>query len=280
MGNSLTRKLGRWLPGDWPSYYIRPARRLFSQAKFHYAWHHLSHVAGAFHTSDYTEAAFLCVDGKGEDYSASAGVIDNCKVDIQWEQSYENGLGMLYNLVTEYLGFHTFGSEYKVMGLAPYGKPTFVVAREKLFTTDPNGGLRLRMPVRFTWESRSAARHHVAKATGIPVRNPDDKLDETYIDIAHSLQFIFEREILKMARFIQKQTNQENLVLCGGCAQNCVAAGAIRASGIFQNQSSISPRWGETWAVGFGAALLFGPHVVNPKHRYSTPIPVGFLSGQ
>lgn len=252
-GNRLTRKLG-WLANHWPRYYTQPARQRFPEAKFHYAWHHLSHVAGAFHTSDFPQAAFLCVDGKGEDYSASAGEIDGRQIEIQWEQSYENGLGMLYTLVTEYLGFHSFGSEYKVMGLAPYGKPTFVAELEKLFTTDEQGGLQLRFPVRFTWESRLKARHHVAETTGIPVRNPDDKLEESHIDIAHSLQFIFEREILKMARFIRKQTDQENLILCGGCAQNCVAAGAIRASGIFKSVFN-SPVGGDMGS-GFGAALL------------------------
>jgi len=183
-GGKLTRWLGRWLPGSWPGLFSRPARQLFPNAKFHYAWHHLTHVAGAFHTSPFESAAFLCVDGKGEDYSASAGIIDDQQVTIQYEQPYENGLGMLYTLVTEYLGFHSFGSEYKVMGLAPYGRPVFVEHLERLFATDDRGGLRLKAPIRFSWESRRAAWSKVAEATGLPVRQPKDELTSDHINIA------------------------------------------------------------------------------------------------
>src|SRR5207302_424233 len=133
------------------------ARELLPRATFHYAWHHLSHVAGAFHTGPFQRAAFLCVDGKGEDYSASGGIIDHDGIRMLWEQPYENGLGLLYTLVTHHLGFESFGSEYKVMGLAPYGRPTFVAALGQLFTTDEHGGLRLRHDVKFRHDSMASA---------------------------------------------------------------------------------------------------------------------------
>jgi carbamoyltransferase len=253
-GSAFTRALGRLLPEAWGGLYQQEARPIFPNAKFHYAWHHLSHVAGAFHTSPFQRAAFLCVDGKGEDYSASAGVIDGRELRLVLEQPYENGLGLLYTLVTYYLGFQSFGSEYKVMGLAPYGRPVFVEQLGRLFTTDERGGLRLHSPVRFHWQSMIAALPEVARATGVPIRGSKDPLEEAHVDIAASLQKIFEDEVFKMARHVRAETGEENLLFCGGCAQNCVAAGRLRAEGVFLRLFN-SPVGGDMGS-GFGATLL------------------------
>jgi carbamoyltransferase len=253
-GNAFTRALGRLLPETRGSLYVQQARALLPSARFHYAWHHLSHVAGAFHTSPFSRAAFLCVDGKGEDYSASAGIITDGEIKILWEQNYANGLGLFYTLVTAYLGFHSFGSEYKVMGLAPYGRPTYVAPLAQLFTTDAQGGFRLREPLRFTHASILAALPLVAAATGVPVRDPRAELTPAHIDIAHSLQRIFEDEVFKMARFIHAETGEENLLFCGGCAQNCVTAGELRRAKIFPHIFN-SPVGGDMGS-GLGAALL------------------------
>jgi len=252
--NAFTRALGRLLPERAAGHYTQPARTLLPQAKFHYAWHHLTHVAGGFHTSPFERAAFLCIDGKGEDYSASMGIIDGSRLDLLAEQTYENGLGMFYTLVTMFLGFHSFGSEYKVMGLAPYGTPRYVNKLARLFTTDERGGFRLKGPVRFQWDSLLAALPRIAEATGLPVRDKKDPLNGDYIDVASSLQQIFEDEVFKMARYIRAETGEENLVFCGGCAQNCVTAGKLRAAKIFRGVFN-SPVGGDMGS-GLGAALL------------------------
>lgn len=253
-GNAFTRALGRLLPERWPGLYTQPARALLPNARFHFTWHHLTHVAGAFHTSPFDRAAFLCVDGKGEDYCASMGVIDHGELKLLWEQTYENGLGMFYTLVTHYLGFLSFGSEYKVMGLAPYGRPTYVEKLSRLFTTDDRGGFRLTIPAQFQWPSMMAALPHFAEATGVPVRDPKDPLTDAHVDLAASLQKIFEDEILKMARFIRAETGEDNLLFCGGCAQNCVTAGLLRRAGPFRSVFN-SPVGGDMGS-GLGAALL------------------------
>ncbi len=280
-GDAVTRALGHLLPEAWGGLYTRPARALFPAAGFHYAWHHLTHVAGAFHTSSFRRAAFLCVDGKGEDYCASFGIIDAGDLKLLGEQTYENGLGMFYTLVTEYLGFHSFGSEYKVMGLAPYGTPRFVSQLAELFSTDDSGGFRLRAPIRMTRESMSAAWPDIARATGIPVRGPKDPLDEGHIDIAASLQKIFEDEVLKMARHVRAETDEEDLLFCGGCAQNCVTAGLLRDSGLFRHVFN-SPVGGDM-GTGLGAALLLertrarsAPLAINHRGFYlgSEPGPI------
>jgi len=250
----IARALGHLLPEGFSSRYAQAARALLPRARFQHAWHHLSHVAGAFHTSPFERAAFLCVDGKGEDYSASMGVIDHGEIKLLWEQDYENGLGMFYTLITYYLGFLSFGSEYKVMGLAPYGTPRYVAELSRLFTTDERGGFQLRRPVRFTWESLMDALPWIATETGFPVRGKKDALDQRHIDLAASLQFIFEEELFKMARFLRAETGEPHVLFCGGCAQNCVAAGKLRARGIFTEVFN-SPVGGDMGS-GFGAALL------------------------
>jgi carbamoyltransferase len=254
-GNAFTRALGRVLPEAWGNLYGQQARALLPQAKFHYAWHHLSHVAGAFHTSPFERAAFLCVDGKGEDYSASAGVIDHGELKLLWEQPYENGLGMFYTLITYFLGFVSFGSEYKVMGLAPYGEPRYVGELSRLFTTDERGGFRLKREIRFTEPSLLAAFPWITDLTGIPARTKSDPLEQVHIDLATSLQKIFEDEVFKMARFLRAETGEANVLFCGGCAQNCVAAGKLRAQNIFSAVFN-SPVGGDMGS-GLGAALLF-----------------------
>jgi carbamoyltransferase len=254
-GNGFTRTLGRILPEGWGNLYGQQARSLLPQAKFHHAWHHLSHVAGAFHTSPFERAAFLCVDGKGEDYSASAGIIDQGEVKLLWEQPYENGLGMFYTLITYFLGFVSFGSEYKVMGLAPYGEPRHVRELSRLFVTDDRGGFRLHRPIRFTEASLLDAFPWVAEQTGLPLREKHEPLGQVHIDLAASLQQIFEDEVFKMARFLRAETGAANLLFCGGCAQNCVAAGKLRSRKIFETVFN-SPVGGDMGS-GLGAALLY-----------------------
>jgi len=253
-GHAFTRLLGHVLPESWGGLYTQPARRLFPNARFHYAWHHLSHVAGAFHTSPFKRAAFLCVDGKGEDYSASAGVISDGELKILWEQPYENGLGMFYTLITYFLGFVSFGSEYKVMGLAPYGTPRFVSELSRLFTSDDRGGFRLKKEIRFTEASILDAFSWVTGLTGFKAREKSSALNQTHIDVAASLQAVFEQEIFKMAHFLRIETSESNLLFCGGCAQNCVAAGKLRSENIFSYVFN-SPVGGDMGS-GLGAALL------------------------
>ncbi len=253
-GGFLARTMGRMVPESMGGLWQQMARRRFLTAKFHYAWHHLSHVAGAFHTSPFDRAAFLCVDGKGEDYSASAGVIDDGEIKMLLEQPYENGLGLLYTLVTHHLGFASFGSEYKVMGLAPYGRPTLTEKLARLYQTDERGGLRLRDSVSFKHESMAAAVALVTQATGVPARGKSDLLTQVHVDLAASLQWIFEEEVLKMARYVRAETGEDALLFCGGCAQNCVAAGRLRAERVFPRLFN-SPVGGDMGSA-FGSVLV------------------------
>ncbi|WP_081431128.1 carbamoyltransferase family protein [Moorena bouillonii] len=249
----LSRLVGYLMPKSWQSQYTVAAQRMLPNAKFFYAWHHLCHTAAAFYTSPFESATFLCVDGSGEDVSASLGRISHNTLEVYYEQPYENGLGMLYTLLTTYLGFD-LGSEYKVMGLAPYGKPLYVDHLRSLLTEGAHGGIRFTDKLT-SHESLKTAQKLVANATGIPPRVAGEPLSSEQVDIAASLQVVFEEEVIKMAKFARESVDEENLLFCGGCAQNCVVAGKLRDSSLFQNVFN-SPVGGDM-ANGLGAALLY-----------------------
>lgn len=252
--SGLSLALARLLPRRWEAEYLRPARELFPSADIRWAWHHLSHVAGAYYTSDCDSAAFLCVDGKGEDYNATIGRIDGERLEIVREVPGENGLGLFYSLVTRYLGFPSFGSEYKVMGLAPYGEPRFVAELRGLLASDPQGGVRLHEAVRFVEPELEAAVVLVERALGAPRRARQESVGSVHADVAASLQSIFEEEVFKMARFAHELTGERHLLFTGGCAQNCVVAGKLRESDLFEEVHN-SPVAGDMGS-GLGAALL------------------------
>lgn len=246
--------LGRCVPENFAGQYAKAARDLCPNATFHYAWHHVSHVVGAFVTSPFDDAAFLCVDGKGEDYSATIGRIDRQRISIERELPWENGIGLLYTLVTHFLGFKSFGSEYKVMGLGPYGEPNYVGELLALCETDISGSLRLRFPVTFEPASVAESIHRVEEATGMTRRRKNEPLSPKHVDIAASIQALFQDQILQMAAFARATIESENLLFCGGCAQNCVTAGALRRAGIFERVYN-SPVGGDMGS-GLGAASV------------------------
>jgi len=252
--NLVWRILGRLLNPSLGSDYAAKARQLFPNAKLQYAWHHLSHAEAAFRTSPYESAAFLCLDGKGEEVNATLGIVNHREIRVLEELPYEKGLGLLYTAVTELLGFHSFGSEYKVMGLAPYGEPKYVAHLEKVCATDGDGGLKISWPLGFKQRHEPGVLEEFGRRVGLPLRRKEDPTTQLHADIAASIQALFERELFKMARRLKRISGEENMIFCGGCAQNCVAAGKLRAANIFRDVFN-SPVGGDMGS-GMGAALL------------------------
>lgn len=230
------------------------AAELMPRARQQFAWHHLTHVVGAFFTSPVERAAFLCIDGKGEDCNASIGRISANGVEVLAELPGENGIGLLYTLITRFLGFHSFGSEYKVMGLAPYGEARFANALHGLLEQGEHGAVRLQRDARFHPHQLDTLLPWVAATLGIPARTARDPLESEHADLAASLQQVFEAQVLAMAAQAKALTGEQTLLFAGGCAQNCVAAGIIRRSGLFADVVN-SPVGGDM-ATGLGAALL------------------------
>ncbi|HEY8929497.1 MAG TPA: carbamoyltransferase N-terminal domain-containing protein, partial [Mucilaginibacter sp.] len=215
------------------SFFEKEVKRLFPNAMVKYSWHHFSHAISSYFSSGFTAAAFLCVDGKGEASSASIGFIDDSKAILTEELPYANGIGMLYTLLTRFLGFPSFGSEYKVMGLAPYGAPVYAERIGQLYEDQGNGAVRLLKSATFHPASLDRLIPWVEKVIGVRQRQAGEELTTIHIDIAASLQAVFEKVVLDMAVYVRKRYNTDNLLFCGGCAQNCVAAGKLRDSRIF-----------------------------------------------
>jgi carbamoyltransferase len=255
--NRLSQLLGKSLPSNTFSGtpYLESAREHFPKAKIKYAWHHLAHAAGGYHSSKFTSTAFLCVDGKGEDINASIGIANEREIKILYEMPFQNGLGMLYTVITHFLGFPAFGSEYKVMGLGPYGNPIYTENLKRLFTSSEAGEVQLKRQIGFHPNEINTHLNWIEETLQINRRKDGEDLGEEHVDLAASLQVIFEEEILKMALFAKEKTGEENLLFCGGCAQNCVSAGRLRDSGIFKEVFN-SPIGGDMGS-GLGAALLY-----------------------
>ena len=247
--NWVTWQLGRIVP---PSTFVpvSSARRLMPHAALRFAWHHMCHATLAFATSPYEHAVFLCVDGQGDDVNATIGVVDSRGPQILHELGYVHGVGHLHSLITEYPGFSPY-TEYKVMGLAPYGRPTFMDRLRSFARSDGNGALRFnnpRLPPDALWASLSG---HL----GVPARANGEPFNDDHLNLAASIQALFEDEIFKMAAFAKRVTGEKHLLFCGGCAQNCVAAGKLRDLAIF-NGVFTSPAAGDA-GIGLGAALLY-----------------------
>ena len=258
----LSNRLGK--PSNWLTWqlgkavrekrfgHLSRARDLLPRAKFHYAWHHLAHAAVAFATSPYERAAFLCVDGKGDDVSATIGAADSRSTEISHELAYDDGIGSLYSLLTHLLGFTNFGAEYKVMGLAPFGEPAYLERLRSFAWSDPDGALRLKVnPSMPLHEVLALLSGHL----GVRARLNGEAIGEEHVNLAASVQALFEEQIFRMADFARRVTGERFLLFCGGCAQNCVAAGKLRSSGMFDGVFA-SPAAGDM-GTGLGAALLY-----------------------
>ena len=257
LSNRATNKVGRTVSvkNNTLSFFEKEVAKLFPRAEVKYAWHHFSHAISSYYSSDFEEAAFLCIDGKGEAANASIGFISGSEAVITHELPYANGLGMLYTLITRFLGFPSFGSEYKVMGLAPYGRPIYTDRIKRLFKHSGSGAIRLLKASTFHPESLDRLMPWVSTVLCIPHRESNEALTSVHTDIAASLQAVFEELVLEMAEFAKRSFGLPNLLFCGGCAQNCVAAGKLRDSKIFDRVYN-SPVGGDMGS-GLGAALAY-----------------------
>jgi carbamoyltransferase len=220
-----------------------------------YAEHHESHAASAFYPSPFEEAAVLTVDGVGEWATASIGVGRGDALDLLREQRWPDSLGLLYSAFTHYTGFRVNSGEYKVMGLAPYGEPTYVDAildhlvalrDDGSFTLDQRyfdylGGLTMTSPA-------------FDALFGGPARAPESPLTQRHLDLARSVQLVCEEIVLRMARTAHRETGCRDLCMAGGVALNCVANARVRREGPF-DRLWVQPAAGDAGGA-LGAAQL------------------------
>jgi carbamoyltransferase len=193
-----------------------------------FAEHHMSHAASAFLVSPFDEAAILTVDGVGEWATASFGVGRGSDVKLFKEIRFPHSLGLLYSAFTYYLGFKVNSAEYKVMGLAPYGKPVHAdrILKEMLHLQD-DGSFKLDMRY-FSYDyGLRMTNGQFDDFFGGPPRKPETRLTGREFDIAASVQRVCEEVVLAMVRHIHHETGLDDLCMAGGVALNCVANGRV-----------------------------------------------------
>jgi carbamoyltransferase len=194
----------------------------------YFAEHHTSHAASAFLVSPFEEAAILTVDGVGEWATASFGVGRGTDITLFKEIRFPHSLGLLYSAFTYYLGFKVNSAEYKVMGLAPYGKPVhFERIMKEMVHLNEDGSFKLNMKY-FAYDyGLKMTNGAFDDFFGGPPRKPETWMAEREFDIAASVQRVCEEVVLTMVRHIHKQTGLTNLCMAGGVALNCVANGRV-----------------------------------------------------
>jgi carbamoyltransferase len=247
------------------------------RAKILFSEHHLSHAASAFLSSPYEESAILTVDGVGDWVTATCGVGKGNEIRRTKHIEFPHSLGLLYSAFTAFLGFEVNEGEYKVMGMAPYGKPRYADKVWKVVRQDSDGSFSLDMDyftfhystdrmysrklVELFGEPRPREMAFFTEATGFPKYFGEPpanyaelcRVNEHYADIAASIQHVTEELLLGMVRNLQKETGQKKLCIAGGVGLNSVANSRILRETDFE-EIYIQPAAGDSGAA-VGAAL-------------------------
>ena len=256
----------------WLPYVIEMELRRLGYArprKFIYPEHHQAHQASAFFPSPFQSAAILTADGVGEFDTTTIGKGQGNGVSILWQQQFPHSLGLLYSAFTYYTGFKVNSGEYKLMGLAPYGRPTYADRiYRNLVDLRPDGSFRLNMKYFGFLHELQMTNRAFEELFGGPPRAPESAITQREMDLARSIQVVTEEIMLRMARAARSQTHEDNLCLAGGVALNCVANGAIARSKMFRKSGFNPPRG--TPAAPWGQRCLRGIRPRTSRERCET----------
>ncbi|MBM4603585.1 carbamoyltransferase [Rhodococcus hoagii] len=201
--------------------------------------HHLTHAASAALASPHQDCAVLVADGRGESSSYLAGEFRGGKLTQLASQSLPHSLGLMYEDLTEHLGFARSSDEYKVMALGAYGTPRFLPELQRLVTTTDSGSFRIE-PIE--WDALAPRRH------------AGDGWTSAQADLACSVQRRLEDVLLELAHWLYDRTGNPHLALAGGVALNCVANTRLHAEGPFDDVW-VQPASGDA-GTALGGALL------------------------
>ena len=242
----MKKELKRFAPDfDWES------RLLFTE-------HHQSHAASAFFPSPFDEAVVLTMDGVGEWATTSAAIGSGRDLNVVKEIHFPHSIGLLYSAFTYYTGFKVNSGEYKVMGLAPYGRPTYRDRiLDELIDLKADGSFRLNLDYFDYCTGLRMTNGRFDDLFEGPRRSPETPLTQREMDLAASVQAVVEEVVLRLTRSLAAETGLHNLCLAGGVALNCVANGKVLRDGAFENVW-VQPAAGD--AGGALGAALAGYH--------------------
>ncbi|MEO8885810.1 MAG: carbamoyltransferase [Mucilaginibacter sp.] len=198
--------------------------------------HHLSHAASAFYPSPFSKAVILTVDGVGEWATSSISIGENDLINLKREIRFPHSIGLLYSAFTYYLGFKVNVDEYKVMGLAPYGKPIYEsVILQNLIDLKQDGSFRLNMKYFNYCAGLTMISEAFDNLFGKPARKAIEEIKQFHMDIACSIQTVTEKIMLLITSSIYDEFKIDSLCMAGGVALNCVANGKILKNSGFKN---------------------------------------------
>ncbi len=267
------RSLGVWVRGIPPA--ITQKLRIGNIIAAHlggdvdvlYCQHHLSHAASAFLVSPFDEAAIITADGVGEWATTAWGAGRGTNIEMRREMRFPHSIGLLFSAVTAYLGFRVNDAEWKVMGLAPYGRPRYANLFKELVDLCDDGSFRLNMKYfSFTHSTGRTFNRRWERLFGRPARGRGEPLDEFHADVAASGQQLVEEMMVRLARHVQQQTRLPHLCLAGGVALNCVANWRMLQECGFRDVF-IQPAAGDSGGA-LGAACLVTHAVLGQPRRY------------
>jgi carbamoyltransferase len=264
---SFLKSMPVWLKEKlWIPQKIRD--ELGDRAKLLFVDHHLSHAASAFFVSPFSEAAILTADGVGEWETTTMGLGRDKTLTLQQSIHFPHSLGLFYSAFTYYLGFRVNSAEYKVMGLAPYGKPIYTnLILDKLINIQEDGSFWMNMKYFGYDYGLTMTNKHFHELFGAPPRKPESALTQFHKDVAASLQCVTDTIMLRMATALHKKTGNENLCLAGGVALNCVSNSKILASSGFKNMF-IQPAAGDAGGA-VGVAFYIYHMLLNNERSYT-----------
>jgi len=239
--------------------------------KIKFSEHHYSHAASAFYPSPFEEAIILTLDGVGEWATTTVAHGKGNKITMLKEIHFPHSLGLLYSAFTYYTGFKVNSGEYKVMGLAPYGKPVFKdLIIKNLIDLKEDGSFRLDMSYFNFATGLTMTNKKFENLFGQPTRKKENELlTQFHMDIAASIQAVTEEIVLRLTKDVAREYNLKNLCMAGGVALNCVANGKVLKQKIFENMW-IQPAAGDAGG-SLGAALAYWhqelkqKRIVDPK---------------
>lgn len=233
--------------------------------KFMFGEHHQSHAASAFYPSPFEEAVILTIDGVGEWSTTSMAYGSGNNIEFLNELHFPHSLGLLYSAFTYYTGFKVNSGEYKVMGLAPYGNPTYVdLIKEHLIDIKEDGSFKLNMEYFNYTSGLTMTNQKFHDLFGAPPREKEGILNQREMDLAASIQNVTEEIMLKMARYAQKVTGSTNLCLAGGVTLNCVGNGKILREKIF-DKIWIQPAAGDAGGALGAAYSVYYQELKNKR---------------
>ncbi|PPR46323.1 MAG: Decarbamoylnovobiocin carbamoyltransferase [Alphaproteobacteria bacterium MarineAlpha5_Bin9] len=228
----------------------------FEGNKVFFSQHHLSHASSAFFPSPFNEALVLTLDGVGEWSTTSVYIGKENKLSLLKNIDFPHSLGLLYSAFTYYIGFKVNSDEYKVMGLAPYGKDKYKkIILEKIVNLKDDGSFRLDMSYFNYTSGLTMISSKFVKLFQEPIRSSQEKITQFHMDIASSIQSVINEIIVKITTSLYKDYKINNLCLAGGVALNCVANSEIVKSNLFK-KIWIQPASGDAGGA-LGAALAY-----------------------